>query len=531
MKVLAQKSDLKNKLYKMMQVAVCGFIPLASCILYCTVQGQSMRSIYLPNTACSDDIYYYKMVEGMVKFGYPLGYFGYNESHAVFASFGVWSPVLLMPWVIWGKAFGWEYFSPILCNICILSSGFVVFAILAKPTWKQIVSIAVLFFTVTPFTRYILSGMPETITYSLMIIVYGIVFSYFKRETIEKLIGMFLIITFLSLMRPYFMVFLLLPGILWIRRSKGAGFLVTALMIVLNLAGYKLITYYFAAPYFYTSMATDFIEAFRKEGFFAGCLFLLHKIYDKWVLIKWGMSLGVRQGSTEGQIYLACCIAILLLLICLLFDLIRIRNQKGSRDRIIVRNIILESSQLLFFVIMLLAIIVLYQIAEGSRHMLVFLISFIIVGVMRDDRTFEKNIIVLAVFAYLFIVKYDETLGYRVPYASKDIIQEVEYLSGRFSSYISLIRADAPSYDNVVDWVVGDIVDGETREIPWRILFSLPEGVGISCCLPQYMAENIDKLNSRYILTIPNGQIDLLCQEKKMELLMREEAFVLYKTY
>ena len=57
---------------------------------------------------------------------------------------------------------------------------------------------------------------------------------------------------------------------------------------------------------------------------------------------------------------------------------------------------------------MLLAIIVLYQIAEGSRHMLVFLISFIIVGVMRDDRTFEKNIIVLAVFAYLFIVKYDD---------------------------------------------------------------------------------------------------------------------------
>lgn len=531
MKIWSQKRAVKVISYKILKVIACGVIPIVSCILYCAVQGQSVRSIYLPNTTCSDDIYYYKMVAGVVNFGSPLGYFGYNESHAMVSSFGVWSPVLLIPWVLWGKVFGWGYSSPIICNICMLSCGFAAFAILVKPTWKQIISIALLFLSVIPFTMYVLSGRPEAVGYSLIIIMYGIVFSYFKRETTGKLILIFLSITLLSLMRPYFMVFLLLPGMLWVRRSKFAGFFGTVLITAINLLGYKLVTYFFAAPYFYSSMATDFIEVFKNEGLFAGCLFLFHKIYDKWILIRWEMSLGVRQGFTDGQIYFACCIAMLFLFIWLLSDLIKIRGQKGNKDRIIIRNIVLESSQLVFFVIMLLAIIVLYQIAEGSRHILVFLIGFILVGAMRDDCSLEKNILTLTAFAYLFIVKYDEAPLYSVPYANEDVIQEVENLSGRFSSCISLNCEDVPSFENVVVWVAEEAVNGEKRNIPWRVLFALPDGVGISCCLPQYITENIDELKGRYLIAIPNGRTDLLCQEKEMELLMREESFVLYKTY
>lgn len=473
MKIEFQRNDAINILSK---AVCCALIPISGCLLHCMFQGQSLNNIYLPNTTSADDILYYKMVAGVVNFGSPLGYFGYNESHAMVSSFGVWSPVLLIPWVLWGKVFGWGYSSPIICNICMLSCGFAAFAILAKPTWKQIISIALLFLSVIPFTMYVLSGRPEAVGYSLIIIMYGIVFSYFKRETTGKLILIFLSITLLSLMRPYFMVFLLLPGMLWVRRSKFAGLLGTALITTINLLGYKFITYFFAAPYFYSSMATDFIEAFKKEGLFAGCLFLLHKIYDKSILIRWEMSLGVRQGFTDGQIYFACCIAMLFLFIWLLPDLIRIRGQKGNKDRIIIRNIVLESSQLGFFVIMLLAIIVLYQIAEGSRHILVFLIGFIIVEAMRDDRSLEKNILTLIAFAYLFIVKYDEAPLYCVPYANEDVMQEVENLSGRFSSCISLNCVDAPSYENVIDWVTEEAADGKKREIPWKVLFALPDG-------------------------------------------------------
>ena len=108
-------------------------------------------------------------------------------------------------------------------------------------------------------------------------------------------------------------------------------------------------------------METDFVDAFGDGGFVAGFLFLLHKIYDKWTLIRWNMSLGVRQGSTVGQIYFACCIAMLLLFIWLLTDIIRMRRRDGnafeSKSENIVRNIVIETNQLISMVTMLLAII------------------------------------------------------------------------------------------------------------------------------------------------------------------------------
>ncbi|MCM1541856.1 MAG: hypothetical protein NC121_11410 [Blautia sp.] len=519
----------KDKVNILCKAAVCGFIPILCCVLYCVFQGQSLTGIYLPDTACSDDIFYFKMVEGMVRFGSPLGYFGYNESHAMVSSFGVWSPVLLMPWALWGKVFGWGYFSPILCNICMLSLGFIIFSVLAKPTWKQAGVIALFFFFTTPYTRYMLSGMPETACYSLIIITYGVLYSYFRKDATYKLALLFFLITVLSLMRPYFMVFLLLPGVLWVRRSKLAGCLGTFVAMVLNLAGYKLMTYYFAAPYFQSSMATDFIDSFRNGGFFAGCRFLLRKIGDRWSMIRWNMSLGVREGFTDGQIYFACCIAMLLLFLWLLADFIKMKRHRGNDDTI--RNILLESGQLLCFGIMMLAIIVLYQVSEGSRHILVFLIGFILVGAMRDDRSLEKNILTMVVFAYLFVVRYDGDSGYQVPFSDEQAAREVESWSDAFSSCISLDHANAPGFENVVAWVVQDTVDGEVGGVPWRSLFALPEGTGISCCQPQYVTEHIDGLNSRYVITAPGGQIDLLCQEREMELLFRDGSIALYRTY
>lgn len=528
MKIKLQRDDAINVFIR---AFACASIPVLGCILYCAFQGQPISNLYLPNTEDLDDILYYKMVEGMVEFGAPLGYFGYNESHALVSAFGVWSPILLMPWALWGKIFGWGYSSPMACNIFMISLAFAIFAILAKPTWKQIISIALLFLSVVPFTRYVLSGRPEIIGYSLTIIIFGVVYSYFQRETTGKLIWIFGIITLLCLMRPYFIVFLLLPGILWVRRSKTAGLIGTALVVLFNLLEYIFMTHFFSAPYFYSSMENDFVEAFRSEGFFAGCLFLFHKIYDRWITIRWLMSKGVRLGFTDGQLYFACCVAMLFLFIWGLSDIIKARNQKESINRDMARNIVLEVYQLISTVIMLLAIMILYHVAEGSRHIMVFLLGFIFVGAMRDNYSLEKNILILAAFLYLFIIKYDEPSGYCVAYSNGDIIQEIEGLENKFSACIHLNYTDAPSYDNVVIWVTGEDPDGEEREMYWKALSALPDGVGISTCVPQYLTENIDNLNSRYIIAVSGGQIDLLCREKGMELLMKEEDFALYRTH
>ncbi|MCM1543612.1 MAG: hypothetical protein NC121_20500 [Blautia sp.] len=325
------------------------------------------------------------------------------------------------------------------------------------------------------------------------------------------------------------MVFLLLPGILWMRRSRLVGFLGTVLILVLDLAAYKIMIHYFTSPYYESILDVSFTDVFKDEGFSAGCLFLFHKVYDQWIAIRWNMSLGVRQGCTEGQIYFASCFAMLLLFMWLLVDIVKIKRQSGHESKAVAWNLLLESDQLLAFGAMFFAILASYPIPEGSRHMLVFLVSFIVIGTMRDERPFEKNILTAAVFVYLFVVKYDGGSGYLVPYAGEDIVRQVEDWDAMFSACISLDRTDVPDYDNVVDWVIADVAGEEVKEVPWKVLFALPEGIGINCCFSQYITENIDELNSRYIIAVPDGQVDRLCQEREMDMLLRDTCFVLYQ--
>ena len=145
-----------------------------------------------------------------MKYGFPRGYFGFNESHALQLSFAAWSPVLVFPWILWGLVFGWNLLSPVICNIVLLTITMFVFVWLVKPTWKQLGILTVLFSLYTLFTRYMLSGMPEVICFGMLILFYGLAFSYLNKETKGKLIAMFIVSVLLTLMRPYMLLFLLL---------------------------------------------------------------------------------------------------------------------------------------------------------------------------------------------------------------------------------------------------------------------------------------------------------------------------------
>lgn len=149
-------------------------LPLICCLVYCAMQGKTIGEVYLPGSEWNDELFYFKQVEAIVNFGYPRGYFGFNESHALKLSFAAWSPVLVFPWIIWGLLFGWNLMSPIICNIILLTVAMFLFVWLVKPNWKQLGILTLLFCLYTPFVRYMLSGMPEIICFSMLIIFYAL---------------------------------------------------------------------------------------------------------------------------------------------------------------------------------------------------------------------------------------------------------------------------------------------------------------------------------------------------------------------
>lgn len=158
-------------------------LPLVCCLIRTAAEGRSIGQVYLPSSEWNDELFYFKQVEGIVNYGFPMGYFGFNESHALQLSFAAWSPVLVFPWILWGLLFGWNLLSPVICNIVLLTITMFVFVWLVKPTWKQLGILTVLFSLYSLFVRYMLSGMPEVICFSLLILFYGLAMSYLKKES------------------------------------------------------------------------------------------------------------------------------------------------------------------------------------------------------------------------------------------------------------------------------------------------------------------------------------------------------------
>ena len=79
------------------QAVLLALLPVMCCFVRCALDGETISGVWLPASQWNDELFYYKQVEGILNYGYPQGYFGFNESHALNLSFASWSPVLVFP--------------------------------------------------------------------------------------------------------------------------------------------------------------------------------------------------------------------------------------------------------------------------------------------------------------------------------------------------------------------------------------------------------------------------------------------------
>ena len=105
----------------LLKAVLMAMLPLLCCLVRTAAEGRSIGQVYLPSSEWNDELFYFKQVEGIVNYGFPRGYFGFNESHALQLSFAAWSPMLVFPWILWGLLFGWNLLSPVICNIVLLT--------------------------------------------------------------------------------------------------------------------------------------------------------------------------------------------------------------------------------------------------------------------------------------------------------------------------------------------------------------------------------------------------------------------------
>ena len=514
-------------------------LPVLCCLVGSAAEGRSIGEVYLPASEWNDELFYYKQVESIVEFGYPLGYYGFNESHGLKLSFAAWSPVLVLPWIVWGLLFGWNLLSPVICNIFLMTLAMFLFVWLTKPTWKQMGVLTFLFCLYTPFVRYMLSGMPEIICISHLIVFYGLAVNYQRSERAGKLAGLFIISGLLTLMRPYMLLFLLLPVYFWIRAARRQGKILWGILGSGAVSGmvlfcYALIKHYFGAEYFHPLFFTDWITVFFTDGVGAGIHNFFSTLYWKGRDFYAHTVQGLRTGLASGAFFAGYLATMAVLLWQTAADagkLRRTRGQMQERERGVLRSQLTAEAHLAFsFVGMLFALLLMYKLTEGSKHLLTFMAVGVFVISLMETRFYKKAVLLGAVFAYLYTYKAVDPYDYQTPYVEAERQAQVEDWRLRFDGALTLTRETAPDYDNVVIWVFNE-QSAEGQTMKWQLLYALPKGFGISCCQKDFVLQNFDDLNSRYIVAQAGAEVAQRCADAGFALLAQDEDIVLYGRY
>lgn len=535
----------------LLQSVLLGLLPVVCCLVYCAMQGRSIGEVYLPGSEWNDELFYYKQVESIVQFGYPQGYFGFNESHALKLSFAAWSPVLVFPWIIWGLLFGWNMMSPVICNILLMVLACVLFVWLVRPSWKQQGILTLLFCLYTPFVRYMLSVMPEVICFSILIIFYALAINYQRREKTYKLVLLFVISGVMTLMRPYCLLFMLLPVFFWIRKSKWKGAIGSAVVFGVVLGIYAAIKHYFGAEYFAPLFFTDWVQAFFDSGILEGIRYTLGKLYYMGLDFISHTRQGFTYGLASGAFFAGFLVCMLVLLtqsfvdyrkLCRLAksNVVATENTKKrirkifpkrETDRSLADWLIIEAHLAISFVAMLFALLLMYKLTEGSKHLLTFMAVAVFIIALMDTKFFKKTVLVGVTFAYFYTVMAVDPYDYQVPFAESSRVAAVEQWQEELEGKLVLVQEDVPNYDNVVIWVFSDVVDGSYVNTAWQLMYALPEGFGISCCMADYVNENFDDLQSKYLCVVRGGGIEERCEQAGFAKVIENADTVIYQRY
>ena len=492
-------------------------LPLLCCVVTCAVQGKTIGDVYLPASLWNDELFYFKQVEAILEYGFPQGYYGFNESHALKLSFAAWSPALVWPWLLWGLLFGWNLMSPIYCNIFLMMLTVFLFVCLVKPTNKQLGMLALMFVTFTPFTRYMLSTMPEIICFSMTILTFSVIISYQKRKTFAKLILLFGMTGMMTLMRPYLIMFMLLPVLFAWNRSKWKGLALSAVFGGVTGVSYLLINRYLGAEYFRPLFDTTWVSTFLREGIGEGFAYFFGRLKSEGAAFFFWLGQGFKEGQPVGARF-GGFIVVMLVLIAY-----GVRNLWKKEWDQAQRNLYLS----ICFVGMWAALILMYRMEEGSKHLLTFIAVGIFAISLMETKFYRKTILVAGVFAYLYMAVATSPDFYRIPYAEDTLVQAVDEWQGAFEEKVEL-DFDNLSFRNNVIWTL----DGKNEDsAPWQYLYAAKKGMGISCCYKDYVVANMDTLNSRYIAVKESGEVEELCKAKKYKKLFAYDGMALYERY
>ncbi len=519
------RSDRKKTLIYAILLAMVPWITGGICRLF-------FGPLSLPASGLNDELFYYGQVASMLKYGVPAGYFGFNVQLPLKLSFGCWSPVLFVPWIVYGAIFGWNLASPIIANILILSVSLFLFAIITKPNALRLGAIAAFTILYTPTVRYMLSGMSETILLSLLILFIALSLKLCERVSVSSFVMLLLLGAVLVTMRPYFVLLFLLPfvTILFsrVKEKRILRLIITAVSAIIALGGYAILKHFLSAPYLTPYYETGWIRAFLHDGLSAGFSLVGSKV-GNWAVSVFYESraefLGIERSF--GLSWVLYMLTGPLLLALGIIKLIRALRAGNDSDRDL-----LESLNAISYSIVMLglfaAMVLMYKTEPGARHLILFVAGavYLMLSIWK-----KKDVLIPIAFilCVAFGLKFMCTADFKVPAGERELLSRIEECRTVLEKEMVIDETSITSFENTVIWLWDDETENGTAETDWRMLYALPTGFGVNLCLRDFVLLNFDDLEPRYIALVPGGGVEQRCKDSGFTLLYTGERFAIYR--
>ena len=460
---------------KLINVILALLIPIIGALLLLQKYNVGFQDISIFTTPWNDELSYYKQIQGIMSYGMPKGYFGYNESTAAVGTIGPWSPVLMIPYSIIFKLIGIGT-KQIICTNIILST--LTIACVTKIfvlNIKQVMEVAIIWIGFANIVRYVFSISPELLVTLCVICMFSFIYKYKLDENKKYLYLFWVILIFLTMARGYYAIYGLVAVVLLFKKNKR-GILTTIAIMFVGVILYALIMHYLCSPYFFSLINSDLIKllfsnpfGFIKE---VGSMIIAGIIQMSQYI---GEAVHV-EGSCVGVYYLLGIMAIALSII----------------DSVIEKNECLFVGALCF-VIIIISMWVLYDVRTGSRHLLASeLALFLLIVIIHGHIITDLLLLLVSIAIIISTWKWNSDYDIEPPITDQTLSETIADAS------YGIEFGDEP-WDNTLIW---------TLSCNYNELFGVPEGVGINICMDSYVIETND-LKSKYI-AIPDNNEDLV---------------------
>lgn len=492
--------------------------PLISAALFCLKDGKAINDVYLPLGGWSDEITYYKQIEGILSHGMPRGYFGYNQSRAMYGTLGVWGIIPLIPYVLWGFFFGWNYVSPIYANIFFCTAALAAIVLLLRPKKKAMILFSLFWLCNQFLNRYLLSGVVEASVTAQLLIVSTLGLCLLsdnirsdrngKSVLTENaaLILCTLFICYLSLGRPYFEVLFLIPFWKACKDRKRTWQIILPALAVLVMIVFFINNHFFCSTYFRNLLSFEGIRNGGIPGLFSKLFRSLPEIARLiWYAIRY-------KGVGVGWYYLLLFIELAAMVIVCIYRKLRHKPTPPMFFITLIGNSLI-----------LLSIIEMYDLGVGARHILALIIANALLLAA------ETNVPVNGILATVCIFSVIQTGNADAPpYRTEEYAAYMNQLEDAFSEAVHV--TDNISYENVVAMPTADISvrdPGQSVSTYYGLLFAMPAGVGISLDFQDFY-DSPENIRAKYILVHPDGMIRTKLEEIGMYCVYENEELALY---